>query len=75
MPVTKPLRSTEKPVQMCASEILALALGSNYHYHLIERETEALTDFFFKVVAKDPQLQAVARSCGLGLELGSSLPL
>lgn len=47
MPVLKPLRSTEKPIQMRAPKILALALGSNYHYHVIDRETEALTDFFF----------------------------
>lgn len=47
LPVTEPLCSTEKPVQTHASKILVLALGSNYHYRLIVRETKALTDFFF----------------------------
>lgn len=39
---------------MRASEILALALGINYHYHLIDRETEALTIIFLSSSPRSP---------------------
>lgn len=46
IPIPEPQHWAEEPLQI---SVLDLCFGlSNYYYHLIDRETEALVDFFLK---------------------------